>query len=175
MKMPAIRSARAEDAPILCAAEQSIARTPGRLISRPEELRPEAFSSLIKKLSNGAGVYLVAEENGGCIGHALLNPMELISLAHVYRLTIVVHPGHSGKGIGTTLMEALCEWALNSGRVHKVELLVRATNERALSLYNKFGFVEEGRFQDRIRLPDGTYIDEVALAWFPNAPNRGLV
>ena len=162
-----IRSARVDDAATLCAAEQAIAETPGRLISRPEELRLEAFVSLIEKLSGGAGCYLVAEDNGACVGHALLNPMELIALAHVYRLTIVVHPGHSGKGIGTALMRSICEWATCSPQVHKIELLVRSTNERALSLYRKFGFVEEGRLRDHVRLPDGSYIDEVSMGWFP--------
>ena|SRR2546427_12072689 len=109
-----IRSARIDDAATLCAAEQAIAETPGRLISRPEELRLEAFVSLIEKLSGGAGCYLVAEDNGACVGHALLNPMELIALAHVYRLTIVVHSEHSGKGIGTALMRSICEWAARS-------------------------------------------------------------
>lgn len=167
--MPSIRSAHIDDAAILCAAECAIAKTPGRLISRPEELRPEAFATLIETLINGAGCYLVAEENGDCIGHALLKPMELNALAHVYQLTIVVHAGYEGKGIGTALMQSVCEWAMYTNRVHKIELLVRSTNNRALSLYRKFGFIEEGRFRDRVRFPDGSYIDEVAMAWFPRS------
>jgi RimJ/RimL family protein N-acetyltransferase len=168
--MITIRPARIEEAAILCSAEREIAQTPGLLISRPEELRPETFSALIEKLTNGAGWYVVAEENGACVGHALLNPMELSAVAHVFRLTIVVHPGQSGRGIGTLLMQSLCDWAKNSPQLHKVELLVRATNERALSLYRKFGFIEEGRFRERVRMPDGTFVDEIAMGWFPNRP-----
>ncbi len=167
MTMVIIRSARIDDAPILCAAEQAIARTPGLLISRPEELRPEAFASLIERLTAGAGCYFVAEESGALVGHAFLNPMELIALAHVFRLTIAVHPGHSGKGVGTALMQSICRWAARSNRAHKVELLVRSTNERAIALYKKFGFVEEGRFRERVRVPDGSCIDEVSITWFP--------
>lgn len=162
-----IRPACLDDAAAFCAAEREIARTPGLLISRPEELRPEAFAALIEKLTTDAGCYFVAEENGSSVGHALLNPMELTALAHVFRLTIVVHPGQSGRGIGTALMQAVCNWAARSPRVHKVELFVRSTNESALSLYRKFGFVEEGRLRERVRLPDGSYIDEVSMAWFP--------
>ena len=130
-------------------------------------MRPEAFASLIERLTGGAGCYFVAEENGACIGHAFLNPMELIALAHVFRLTIAVHPVHSGKGVGTALMQTICEWAARSNQVRKVELLVRATNERAIALYKKFGFIEEGRFRDRVRPPDGSYIDDISMAWFP--------
>jgi ribosomal protein S18 acetylase RimI-like enzyme len=49
----------------------------------------------------------------------------------------------------------------------KDELLVHASNERAIRLYSKFGFLEEGRFKDRIRLPDGSFRDDLAMAWFP--------
>jgi ribosomal protein S18 acetylase RimI-like enzyme len=166
-----VRPARVEDAAALCAAEQVIARTPGLLISRPEELRPEAFAALIEKLTDGVGCYFVAEENGFRVGHAFLNPMELIALSHVFRLTIVVHPGQNGRGIGSALMRAVCDWATRSPTVHKVELLVRSTNEPALSLYKKFGFVEEGRLRERVGLPDGSFVDEISMAWFPRRPD----
>ena len=64
-------------------------------------------------------------------------------------------------------MSALADWVRRTPRVQKVELIVRSTNEKARRLYEKFGFVEEGRFRGRIRLPDGTFIDDVAMAWFP--------
>jgi GNAT superfamily N-acetyltransferase len=51
--------------------------------------------------------------------------------------------------------------------LRKVELLVRDSNPGAIRLYQRLGFVEEGRFRDRIRLPDGTFGDDIAMAWFP--------
>ena len=51
-----------------------------------------------------------------------------------------------GRGIGTALLEDLFGWAQRDSRVKKVELRVRATNQRALALYRKFGFLEEGAF-----------------------------
>ena len=44
---------------------------------------------------------------------------------------------------------------------------LRATNKRAIRLYSKFGFFEEGRFKDRVRLIDGSFVDDLAMAWFP--------
>jgi putative acetyltransferase len=49
-----------------------------------------------------------------------------------------------------------------------VELLVRATNARALRLYERLGFGVEGRFRERVRLPNGEFIDDIAMAWFPD-------
>jgi ribosomal protein S18 acetylase RimI-like enzyme len=164
-----IRPARVEDAPVLCAAEVETAKTPGKLVSRPHEFKVESFASKIADLQ-ARGRYVVAEENGKPVGHAVLEPMGLERLAHVHRLTIVVHPGHLRRGVGTALMKDLVDWAAGNPAVGKIELLVRAVNPGAIDLYKKVGFVEEGRLKNRIRLEDGTHIDDVAMAWFP--PDR---
>jgi len=64
-------------------------------------------------------------------------------------------------------MKDLMNWAVRTPRVGKIELLVRASKEPAIRLYTKLGFVEEGRFKNRISLPDGKYVDDIAMAWFP--------
>lgn len=164
-----IRRARSADAPVLCAAERESARVPGRLMSRPHELRVEAFAQKIADLA-GAGSYLVAERDGTVVGHALLEPAgTLAALAHVRTLTIVVHPGHTGHGIGTALLGALLDWAQASADVQRVELRVRETNAAAIHLYKKCGFAEESRFRRRVRLDDGTYVDDIGMTWFPAA------
>jgi RimJ/RimL family protein N-acetyltransferase len=168
--MVLVRQARIEDARTLCDAEREVSLTPGLLVSQADELLPEAFAQLIASLGDGRGCYVVAEEAGGAVGHAFLEPMDRRAVSHVFRLTIVVHPGHGRQGVGTMMMSALVDWARRTPRVRKVELIVRSTNNVARRLYGKFGFVEEGRFRSRIRLPDGTFIDDVAMAWFPKDP-----
>jgi RimJ/RimL family protein N-acetyltransferase len=161
-----IRDARIEDAVILAAAERATAGTPGLLVSRPSEIVVENFERKIVDLSK-LGRYVVAEKDGKIVGHALLDPMPLEAISHVFRLTIVVHPGFQSLGIGATLMRDLMDWTQRTPRVGKIELLVRATNERAIRLYLKLGFVVEGRFRKRVRLPDGNFVDDIAMAWFP--------
>ena len=46
-----IRDARPEDASVLAAAEREIAKIPGRLASRPHELKDEAFRGRIEALT----------------------------------------------------------------------------------------------------------------------------
>jgi ribosomal protein S18 acetylase RimI-like enzyme len=165
-----IRTATVEDAPLLATAEVETARTPGLLVSKPEELNANAFAMRIAELGAPGlrGRYIVAcNERGEIVGHALLDPMPLARLAHVFRLTIVVHPGNAERGVGRVLMSDLQQWSQNDSRVEKIELMVRATNARAIALYQSCDFVEEARFAKRIKLEDGSYIDDIAMAWFP--------
>ncbi|HET9819688.1 MAG TPA: GNAT family N-acetyltransferase [Rhodanobacteraceae bacterium] len=162
-----IRSATPEDAETIAAAEAETARTPGLLVQRPGEIPVEAFRDKIKALS-AQGRYIVAEDDGAVIGHAMLAPMPMRANAHVFQLTIVVHPGRTGRGVGKTMLRDLLEWAEQDKRVGKVELNVRAGNLRAQELYRRFGFVEEARFRRRVHRPDGEYEDDIGMAWFPN-------
>ena len=166
MRDTIIRDARIDDAPTLIAAEKETARTPGLLVSRSPELKLEAFEQKMAELAR-TGRYIVAERDTRIVGHAFLDPMPLEAIAHVFRLNIVVHPGFLGQGVGTALMRDLMNWAQRTPRVGKIELLVRASNEPAVRLYSGLGFVEEGRFRNRVRLPDGSFVDDIAMAWFP--------
>lgn len=160
-----IRTAHVDDAPVLCAAERETARVPGRLVSQPHELQEAAFAQTIAELDDGS--YLVAERDGVVVGHALLEHAgRIYGLAHVRSLTIVVHPGHTTQGIGTLLLHALQDWVHANPAVQRVELRVRASNAVAIHLYKKCGFVEESRFRKRVRLPDGSCIDDIGMTWF---------
>jgi putative acetyltransferase len=168
-----IRTAAPEDAEAIAAAEAETARTPGLLVQSPGEIPVAAFRDKIAKLS-GRGRYIVAEEDGAVIGHAMLDPMTMRANAHVFQLTIVAHPGHTGHGVGKTMLRDLLEWAEQDERVHKVELNVRAGNSRARELYRQFGFVEEACFRRRVHRPDGGYEDDIGMAWFPDRVARKI-
>lgn len=161
-----IRIAIPADAEAIAAAEAEIQRTPGLLVGWPGEIPLEAYRTKIARLAT-AGRYIVAEENGVPIGHALLEPMPMRANAHVFQLTIVVHPGHVERGVGKAMLRDLLDWAQHDPRVGKVELNVRAGNERARRLYHRCGFVEEARFRRRVRRSDGAYEDDIGMAWFP--------
>jgi putative acetyltransferase len=161
-----IRKARVSDASLLCAAERETARVPGHLVSLPHELGEEAFARKIAELA-AAGSYLVAERDGIIVGHALLDHAgPQAALAHVRTLTIVVHPGSRGQGIGSALLDALLDWARANRHVERVELRVRETNAAAIRLYKKFGFKDESRFRRRLKLAEGKYLDDIGMTWF---------
>jgi ribosomal-protein-alanine N-acetyltransferase len=68
--------------------------------------------------------------------------------------TLAVRRAHWGEGVGTALLTALLDEAHRRG-LPRVELEVRADNERAQRLYQRFGF-EEVRVRRGYYQPSGT-------------------
>jgi ribosomal protein S18 acetylase RimI-like enzyme len=159
-----IRPARLADAPLLAQAERDIAATPGLLVSLPSELTDERFAQKVAALDVADnGHYLVAEIAGQLVGHGMLDPLPLAAVRHVVHLTLAVHPGWQGRGIGRALLEHLIEWAKSAPAVEKIELNVRATNTAAHALYSKLGFAEIGRWQRRVRIAKDQYVADIAM------------
>lgn len=73
-----------------------------------------------------------------------------------------VRQAYRGRGIASRLFEVLEVWAHAWG-AHRLELTVMAHNQRALQLYERLGFVIEGRLCDALRV-DGQYVDELSMA-----------
>jgi ribosomal protein S18 acetylase RimI-like enzyme len=160
-----IRPAIPEDASTLAAAEREIARIPGRLASRPEELKDENFREKIEALAkNESAIYAVVEENGVIVGHGFLEPHRLAVTEHVVILTLAIHEGYQGKGLGRLLMLHLIDWAKANAKIEKIELQVRSSNLAAIKLYQSLGFVEEGRKIKRLKLGPDHYLDDVYMA-----------
>lgn len=120
---------------------------------------------------SGNQVHLVARGGGELVGMVAVEGGRLRRVRHVGRLEIMVAQPWRGRGVGAALLEA----ALVSARLHpaleKVELAVYAHNARALTLYERFGFVQEGRRVRQQRLADGTYADEVWMARWLRPPS----
>lgn len=161
---PQICEARVEDAAALAEAQRSIARIPGRLASTPAEIRDEVLRERIARLaSGGSGRFLVAKLGDQLIGHALLDPLKLAVTAHVVELTMAVHEGYQGRGVGRALLSQLIDWARAQPHIERIELRVRASNSAAIALYKKLGFVEEGRFSKRLKIAPGQYLDDIPM------------
>lgn len=83
---------------------------------------------------------------------------------HLARLGMGVAKSHRGRGIGRQLMDATISRCRELG-LEKIELSVYSSNEPAIALYRKLGFVDEGR-KVRGRLVDGVYDDVISMALF---------
>ena len=116
-------------------------------------------------------VSLVAERGGQVVGSAgLFAPSLHVRRRHVSVLGISVATAAQGQGVGTALMQALCDYADRWGQVLRIELAVFADNQRAIQLYRRFGFEPEGAHRG-YALRDGAYADVLSMARLhPNPP-----
>ena len=111
-----------------------------------------------------ADYLLLAFVDGAIAGHAGLHPWgRSPRRAHVRMLGMAVQSRYQGQGVGTALMQALVDLADQWLPVTRLELTVFTDNERAISLYRKFGFVMEGTHKG-YALRDGKYADVYAMA-----------
>ena len=106
-------------------------------------------------------------------------PRQLIAEIHCWRqkpaflnhvfgdLIIVVDPEFQGQGLGTLLLKTLLE-KLRTAHLDilRVELSVFASNQPAISLYQKTGFVVEGKAFKKFHLSNGQFENEISMCWF---------
>ena len=86
---------------------------------------------------------------------------ERIRLKHMGNLGICVQKKAWGIGVGKYLMEYALEKAKEGG-LTKVNLDVRIDNEKAIHLYEKFGFEKEGTIKKCLFI-DGVYYDNYIM------------
>ena len=95
------------------------------------------------------------------VGWCDILPVDRPTKSHGGVLGVGVLPQHRGRGIGTALIRGTVERAKTAG-LARVELTVRENNTRAISLYEKLGFVHEGLKRNAVRV-DGKYENLVCM------------
>lgn len=116
-------------------------------------------------------VVLVAEREGRVVGNAGLHPVANVRRRHAAGLGIAVAREAQGQGVGHALMQALCDYADLWAQLLRIELSVFTDNERAIRLYERFGFEREGTMRG-YALRAGRYVDVHYMARLhPNPPS----
>ena len=164
-----IRRATPEDASGLTAlmSEEAVY---GNLLQLPHPSEATWRERLEAKSSNG-DVQLLAIAQDQVIASAGLHGNIHIRRRHAMHLGMAVAPAAQGKGVGSALMAALVDYADRWAAVLRIELNVYSDNARAIALYKKFGFVEEGILR-AYGLADGRYQDVLAMARLHPSPPR---
>ena len=116
-----------------------------------------------KIINRGKNQYwYVAEENGKVIGLGILMNHGNLRKKHVGVITLMVNSDYQNKGIGSLLMDKLINLS-ESLNIIRLESCVFRDNYKAINLYKKFGFKEEG-IKVKSALKNGEYIDEIMMA-----------
>ncbi|MBL7200004.1 MAG: GNAT family N-acetyltransferase [Anaerolineae bacterium] len=127
------------------------------LLTREEE---SAYFEKCRRTENA--LYLLAFLKGTIVGTLTFQAGPRPRVRHAGEMGISVLKEHWGIGIASLLIDALLEWAKDGEIVKKIDLRVRADNDRAIALYRRKGFVVEGRLKKEIYL-DGVFYDNLCM------------
>jgi RimJ/RimL family protein N-acetyltransferase len=91
------------------------------------------------------------------------------SEARSVELSLLVDADHWGQGIGMDMMQTILDACFGGWGVHRIGVRVEEGNERALALYRRLGFVDEGRLR-QAAFRDGRHTDlllfgQLAAEW----------
>jgi RimJ/RimL family protein N-acetyltransferase len=119
--------------------------------------RDERIKAFTESATSPDWAGFVAEVDGAFVGELGL---------HIRRgrgdIGMLVLDGWRGKGVGSALMVAAIDWA-RANHLHKVTLQVWPHNERAIALYEKFGFEREGYLRKHHRRKTGELWDAIPM------------
>jgi ribosomal-protein-alanine N-acetyltransferase len=101
---------------------------------------PWSRNNFCDSLASGYDAWVLRDDAGALAGYYLL--MDAVDEAHL--LDVAVAPARQGTGLGRYLLGKVAARARGMG-VLSVLLEVRPSNERALEVYRRYGYVEIGR------------------------------
>ena len=122
-----------------------------------EQMRRFVQSNVAHDIAQFVGV-----DGERVVGWCDIVPGWAYAFAHCGTLGMGVLAAYRGQGIGQRLMAACIAKARQRG-ITRIELQARIDNIAAIALYERMGFVREGRKRDGMRI-DGRYYDMVELA-----------
>jgi RimJ/RimL family protein N-acetyltransferase len=162
---PVLRIAGPDDAVALMKLKQRLDEETSFMLLEPDE-RDTSTQTLARHLEEVSrsenSVVIVAGQHGELAGYVELVGGTFRRNRSTTHVIIGVLAEASGKGVGTRLLEEAKRWAAARG-LHRIELNVMAHNHRAIALYERMGFVHEGRRVDCL-LIDATFLDELYMA-----------
>lgn len=124
-------------------------------------MRVDAMENRLRNLGPNQFEF-VAELNGNVVGFIGLTQGQG-RRSHVGDIFLGVDSEHHKKGIGKLLLTKIIDLADNWLMLERVELGVLVTNAGAQALYEKFGFLVEGKKKGSLKA-NGSFIDEIIMS-----------
>ncbi|HDX9590997.1 TPA: GNAT family N-acetyltransferase [Bacillus pseudomycoides] len=163
-----IREATESDAAEILCIRRSIISQNDFFIPTSEEFHVDIEAQREKTITNSqqGDVTFVAEDGGRIVGFLVFTRNSMKRLNHTGLFGMGILEDYRNQGVGTKLLSQLIGWAKTQEGIEKICLGVFSTNERAIKVYEKFGFKEEGREKRQIKFEDGRYADNVLMALY---------
>ena len=119
----------------------------------------EMESFLDKQAHSENQITLLALLNDEIAGLVNITADQRKRVRHIGDLFIVIGKKYWNNGLGSLLLEEVVEWAQASGILRRLQLTVQTRNQAAVHLYQKQGFVIEGRQERGAYIEEGGFID----------------
>lgn len=107
---------------------------------------------------SGSSAMFVAKVGDQIVGTCSYNGYPRARMVHRGSLAISLLRSEWGKGYGSKMMEEVIRFAREEAKAEIISLEVRSDNERAIHLYEKFGFKRIGTFPGFFKI-EGEWID----------------
>jgi GNAT superfamily N-acetyltransferase len=128
-----------------------------------EEVRPDLDRALAAVEAGRRRLLLGRDEDGRIVATAFLTYNEHRLMSHwMWLYTVMVHPGHQGKGYGRALMAAVERAARDLHGIEAIRLTCRG-GTGADMFYASCGYKEVGRVPAAIRVAPGDDRDDIVM------------
>lgn len=162
-----LREAIPADAKALLKVSRQIAKETDFLImdevglGLSEELLSLQLADLYESENN---LLLVALADEKIVGLASVKAAPEFTVAHIGELGISVLKEFWGIGLGSALLDEAIYWSETVSPLARLELTVQKRNERAIHLYQKFGFETEAIMHRGARDAQGVFLDVLLMS-----------
>lgn len=126
--------------------------------------KPDSVKKYICSMDFDKNLLLVAVANKtvvGALSGIQMDGGKRPETSHILNVGLHIVTAYRGLGIGSQMLGFASGWAKKQG-FKKLEANIFTTNKRSLHVFERAGFIEEGRRQKRIRIGN-QYIDEVLI------------
>ena len=172
-----LRTAYPTDARALLGALNEVANEGRFLLRRAWEITPELEQRWVSVALGDSDLVLVAmllDNPHTRAEQEIVGGLSLVRgrpefVRHTAELAMWLRAAYRELGLGSAMLEYALTWLRAGSDIEKITLSARSSNRRALNLYRKYGFVEEGRREGFIKTEQG-YEAEVLLSRFVRGP-----
>lgn len=157
-----IREAVPDDAEELLAVTKQIGSETDFLIMDEAGLAMDAIDlsyHLERIFESDNNILFITTIDEKIVGTASIKAESNQRICHIGEIGISILETYWGFGLGTLMLEELVEWAKENPKIRRLELTVQERNQRAIHLYQKFGFQTEGILARGVKSEQGEFLD----------------
>ncbi|NUQ36110.1 MAG: GNAT family N-acetyltransferase [Planctomycetaceae bacterium] len=160
-----VRSALPDDAQAILDVATSVLAENQFTLTTVEEIK--GLQQQVERIADmnqaERAIILLAEVDGRAVGAADFRCGTKKRNAHHGDFGVSVLKPWRDQGVGHALVTTIIDWAAAHPDIEAVRLSVDPTNARAIAVYRKLGFVDEGVLKRSVKYEDGRYADSLLM------------